>query len=66
MSRLLSEVLPPGITGGTVRKGYNSLKGYHREDLEESFERYLPSRNVSEATAGLRALGLEPASKFTI
>jgi uncharacterized protein DUF3631 len=48
MSRLLSELLAPGIKVGPARKGNKVGKGYHRKDLEDSFERYLPHDSPSK------------------
>jgi len=44
MSRLLSDLLPPGVTPGTVWKAGKSNKGYHRAELEDPFARYLPPK----------------------
>ena len=50
MSRLLSDLLPPGVKPGTVWKAGKSNKGYHRADLEDPFARYLPQKPPSKAS----------------
>jgi putative DNA primase/helicase len=50
MSRLLSDLLPPGVTPGTVWKSGKSDKGYHRADLEDPFARYLPQKSLSKTS----------------
>jgi hypothetical protein len=52
MSRLLSELLAPGVKSGTVRKGDRVDKGYHRKDLEDAFLRYLPEPSPSKGLHG--------------
>jgi len=48
MSRLLSDLLPPGVKPGSVWKAGKSGKGYHRKDLEDSFARYLSPKTPSK------------------
>jgi hypothetical protein len=52
MSRLLSDLLAPGVKSGTVRKGDRVDKGYHRKDLEDAFLRYLPEPSPSKGLHG--------------
>lgn len=58
-NQLARALAPFGVRPRTVRAGAETAKGYHREDFEDAWGRYLPAEDATAAAEG----GAEPSHR---